>query len=166
MKQIALALIFLASATAASAESFMVQGKVTRVDPNWQKIQTSVPFKECSIVEVPVYGQTRQDTGGAIVGGIIGGVIGNQIGKGSGNDVATGVGAITGAIIGGRGRDEIVGYRQEERCIERVRTTYEDKIMDYTVFWNWNGYKGTFYSKRVFQVGDTVTLDLNINPSR
>lgn len=163
MKQIVMAFLLFASATAANAESFMVQGKVTRVDPNWQKIQMSVPYKDCSIVEVPVYGQTRQDTGGAIVGGIIGGVIGNQIGKGSGNDIATGVGAITGAIIGGQGRDQIVGYRQEERCIERVRTTYKDTITDYTVFWNWNGYKGTFYSKREFQVGDTITLDLSLN---
>ena len=165
MKQIALALIFLVSATAANAQQTVV-GTVTRVDVNSYMEQIRIPKKECQIIEVPIYQEGRQNPEGAIIGGIIGGVIGNQIGKGSGNDVATGVGAITGAIIGGKGNQEIVGYRQVEKCFETYTVEHQERIKNYTIFWTWNGFKGQFYSNRSYKTGDSVNLYVNINPSR
>lgn len=166
MKQKILVLALLLGLASPAFAQQTVVGTVTRVDVNSYMEQIRIPKKECQLIEVPIYQEGRQNPEGAIIGGIIGGVIGNQIGKGSGNDVATGVGAITGAIIGGKGNQEIVGYRQVEKCYESYTVEHQEKIKNYTVFWSWNGFKGQFYSNRSYKTGDSVNLYVNINPSR
>ena len=97
------------------------------VQDHYKTITKQIPHVEnrCKIVEVPIYGKKEFDKEGAIIGGIVGGLLGNQVGGGSGKEAATGVGAMTGAIIGGQGKQQIVGYRQEEVCTKV--TTYEQE---------------------------------------
>lgn len=114
---------------------------VTKKIPNTETI--------CKTVEVPIYGKGGMDTEGAIIGGLIGGVLGNQIGKGGGKDAATGIGAMTGAIIGGKGgNQQIVGYRQEQRCENHTTYTYEtNEVYSHSViefYYNGRYYKESF----------------------
>jgi uncharacterized protein YcfJ len=126
MKKILIGTLMLTS-TAAFADNVDAE-----VQDHYKTVTRSVPHTEyvCEYVQVPVYGRTGG--GGAstfdkLGGAIIGGAIGNQFGGGSGKDALTVLGAIAGADIAGkkmdRGRDEIVGYRQEERC--KNVTTYD-----------------------------------------
>lgn len=105
----------------------------------------NIPHTErvCKNVEVPIYGKKEMDTEGAIIGGLIGGVIGNQIGKGGGKEAATGVGALTGAIIGGKGgKEQIVGYRQEQRCSDKVTyTTQTEEVYSHSTITFWDNGK-------------------------
>lgn len=112
-----------------ASPAFAEKARVTNVFDVTQTVTKKIPHTEtiCSVVEVPIYGQKKFDQGNAIVGGLIGGIIGNQIGKGGGKEAATGVGAMAGAIIGGNngGKQDIVGYRQEERCKNQTTYSYE-----------------------------------------
>ena len=113
-----------------AAEDVKVQDfykTVTKQIPNTQQV--------CRVVDVPIYGSsTTFDEGGAIIGGVVGAIVGNQVGKGRGKEAATGVGAITGAIIGGKKQqNEIVGYRQEQRCENQTTYTTETyEVYDYS----------------------------------
>lgn len=126
MKKALLSLSLVLVTTAAQADKVRVDSYVdASVRDVYKTVTKNIPNTEqiCNLVDVPIYGDKKMNTEGAIVGGIIGGIIGNQIGKGGGKEAATGVGAMTGAIIGGQSKEqEIVGYRQEQRC--RTRTTY------------------------------------------
>jgi uncharacterized protein YcfJ len=94
---------------------------------NYKIVSKKIPHTEqvCETTKVPIYGEDKMDTDGAILGGIIGGVIGNQIGKGTGKQAATGVGALIGAIQGGKGDKKIVGYQNVQQCYNN--TTYTHK---------------------------------------
>lgn len=125
---------FLTVAAAITLTSTAVYADTVDADirHHYKDVSISVPHTEyvCTTVDVPVYG--RVGGGGAstfdkLGGAIIGGAIGNQFGNGSGKDAMTVLGAIAGADIAGkkmdRGRDEVIGYRQEERC--KNVTTYD-----------------------------------------
>ena len=116
-------------ATLVATPALAEKARVTNVFDVTQTVTKKIPHTEtiCSVVEVPIYGQKQFNQGDAIVGGLIGGILGNQIGKGGGKDAATGVGAMAGAIIGGTngGKQQIVGYRQEERCKNQTTYSYE-----------------------------------------
>ena len=122
----------------------------TRVYDVTQTVTKKVPQTEqiCQTVEVPIYGNSSSDTGGAIVGGLIGGILGNQFGSGSGKEAATGVGAITGAIIGsGSGQKKIVGYRQENQCQNRTTYSYEtNEVYSHSIVEFY--YNGRLYKKK------------------
>lgn len=162
MKQYIMALGAVMFATAASAQEYAT---VTNVQPNYVTMTESVPERSCRSVDVPIYGQSQsfnQDS--AILGGIVGGIIGNQIGKGDGNKIATGVGAMTGAIVGGkRTQQEVVGYRQEQRCSTTYRQEQYQKLKNYKVRYEWNGVYGTTYTYNNYNVGDQIPVVVSIN---
>lgn len=136
---------------------------ITKIQPNYVTIQTPRVRTECTIVEVPIYGQAQSDAAGAITGAIIGGALGNQIGNGSGKDVATGLGAILGAQIGGKRQGGIVGYRQEEKCHNvRYHETGEE-LKNYTIWYEWNGVQGRSHTYNTYRVGDKIPVWVSIN---
>lgn len=122
MKKLLLSTLIGASfASAAIAEP--VNGSVQDVYVN-KTVQIPREVTGCNVVDVPIYDNKEASAGQAITGAIIGGVIGNQFGSGSGKDAMTVLGAIVGANVP-EGRQQIVGYRKEERCTKDVY--YEDK---------------------------------------
>jgi uncharacterized protein YcfJ len=138
MKKLALAsAIMLSACTTAFAESKGHTSSSTEavITDHFSTIVREIPHNEkvCKTVDVPIYGNSQMNTEGAILGGIIGGVLGNQIGKGGGKNAATGVGAMAGAIIGGQGKKDIIGYKQETRChYETTYSTQEESVYDYS----------------------------------
>ena len=120
----------IAVASMISAPVFAAEN--VKVTDYTKTITKQIPHTEqvCQVVDIPIYGETGgASTSDMIVGGIIGGVIGNQIGKGGGKNAATGIGAMTGAIIGNNNaknrNQQIVGYRQEQRCSNNTTYTTE-----------------------------------------
>ena len=156
----------------ASAATFVVQGKVTNVTPNTVQIQIPDHTEQCQTIDVPIYGQSSSNGDpviGNILGAIVGGVVGNQFGGGNGNKAATAAGAAIGAITGGNisknqnsQQGNVVGYRRETVCNMVERFRYEEKIRDYTVKYEWNGYHGAVVTYNQFSIGDTINLNMDL----
>ena len=152
----------------ASSQSATIDGVVVASTAIMQEIIRNQPEQSCSIVEVPVYGNTKGTAGDAIAGAIIGGVLGNQVGKGSGKDAATIFGAILGAKAGENhgGEKVIVGYKQVEQCDVTYRRVKESVVVGYeTTVELYGDMLHVFETNRQYQVGTTVpvrmTLTLN-----
>jgi len=118
------------------------------IEDHYKTMTRQIPSTEriCRTVDVPVYGQVQgqASTGDVLAGAIIGGVLGNQVGGGSGKDAATVLGAIVGADVAnknGSTREEITGYRREERCENRTTyTSQTESIYSHsTITWYENG---------------------------
>jgi len=107
--------------TNAIAEQYNVTGVVKSVNPVFQTVSQQIPTQSCNTVDVPVYGNSGSQGSSVfgldLEGAIIGGVIGNNVTKNVDNGGA--VGALLGGMIGSdrkRNNQQIVGYRQEQRC--------------------------------------------------
>jgi len=129
MKHFCLATALTLCATTAFANDSMYAVKVKgSVVDHYRTVTESIPttVRRCMDVDVPIYGRTG---GGASAGDVLGGlIIGGILGKCvSGNDQGAAAGAVLGGMIAAdnkRGKDQIVGYKQETRC--RNETTYEN----------------------------------------
>ena len=148
--------------------SVSIDGTVLSSTAIVKDVVREVPEKTCTIVEVPVYGNTKGTAGDAIAGAIIGGVLGNQVGKGSGKDAATIFGAILGAKAGENngGKKVIVGYKQVEQCEVRYVQVRESVVSGYETSVELYGELiHTFTTKRQYNTGSIVpvrmTLSLN-----
>ena len=148
--------------------SVSIDGTVLSSNAIVKDVVREVPEKTCTIVEVPVYGNTKGTAGDAIAGAIIGGVLGNQVGKGSGKDAATIFGAILGAKAGENngGKKVIVGYKQVEQCEVRYVQVRESVVSGYETSVELYGELiHTFTTKRQYNTGSIVpvrmTLSLN-----
>jgi len=115
--------LFLVMSNVANANT--VDGTVKDV---YKTVTKQIPSTErvCYDVEVPIYGKS---SGGASAGDVLGGmIIGGILGKGlAGNDQGAAAGAVVGGMISAdknQGKDQIVGYRQETRCENKV--TYQE----------------------------------------
>lgn len=145
--------------------SMLSKATITSVNPEYGNVTNYSPQKVCQTEQVPIYGNTKDTTDDMIIGGIIGGIIGNQIGKGSGNDVATGVGAMTGAIIANNKNknNQIIGYRQVEKCYTQQNSTTTRTIVGYKFGYKLKagGPNMRGYSKTPVHVGQTITVRIN-----
>jgi len=152
----------------AFAENYTVQGTVVEANPVYQTVTTQVPTQTCQVVDVPVYGNGGSGNGGTlglnnnidIGGAIIGGVIGNNVTKNVDNGGA--IGALLGGLIGSQrnkqNSQQIVGYRQEQRCSTSY-TTQSEQVLGYTqIVVDAGGYKVTANTKREVNVGDVVNV--------
>lgn len=151
--------------------SVSIDGTVLSSTAIVKDVVREVPEKTCTIVEVPVYGNTKGTAGDAIAGAIIGGVLGNQVGKGSGKDAATIFGAILGAKAGENhgGEKVIVGYKQVEQCeITYVRAVTQI-ITGYTTTVSialgdgFDDFTPTFRTDRQYSVGSTVPVRMALS---
>ena len=104
------------------------EGFVIKSAPIYSNDVSSVPKQTCRTVDVPIYGQTQRSgaSGADVLGGMI---IGGLLGKGvTGKDDGAAAGAVLGGIISAdkkRGKQQIVGYRQEQRCNRQTTYTTE-----------------------------------------
>jgi uncharacterized protein YcfJ len=152
----------------AFAENYTVQGTVVEANPVYQTQTTQVPTQTCQVIDVPVYGNGSQGNGGTlglnnnfdIGGAIIGGIIGNNVTKNVDNGGAAG--AIIGGLLGSQrnkqNSQQIVGYRQEQRCATSY-TAQTEQVLGYTqIVVDAGGYKVTANTKRSVKVGDVVNV--------
>lgn len=121
--------------TNAIAEQYNVTGVVKSVNPVYQTVSQQIPTQSCNTVDVPVYGNSGSQGSSVfgldLEGAIIGGVIGNNVTKNVDNGGA--VGALLGGMIGSdrkRNNQQIVGYRQEQRCSTSY-TTQQQQVFSH-----------------------------------
>ncbi len=170
MKKI-IGLAMLCAASAASAE--VVVGTVVSSTGNYQTTTRQIPQQVCNVEMVPVYSDRRsKGVTGAIVeggfgstegmvGGIVGGVIGSQIGEGRGKDAATVAGVLIGSQIGNeRAREnDVVGYREVQRCSTRYSTESYEKLVSFTTTVDVDGTSISFTGPRKYSQGESVRFN-------
>lgn len=104
------------------------------IQDHYKSIQRRIPTtqQQCQEVDVPVYSSRQPNTqGGVLLGAIIGNAIGRAAGVDGGQTAGTIIGGIAGQEIArGQQRDEITGYRREQRCSNV--TSYE--VSEETVY--------------------------------
>lgn len=107
-------LLVMGIATAAAAESV----EKIKVYDHTKTVTQSTPITEtrCQDVQVPIYQQGGQASGGdVLLGAILGGLIG---GTASGKDSGAAIGALGGAIVANESAKgaKVTGYRLERQC--------------------------------------------------
>lgn len=157
---VALALAF--TPTASFAADYAV---ITAVHPIFHDRYVTRYETYCHDVEVPVYGRTGGGSSGDVLAGaIIGGAIGNQFGNGSGKDAMTVLGAILGANeASNSGRQEVVGYRLEQRC-ERVANQVNEPVLShYNIRYEYNGQEYHERTNRKYTLGQRVRIRTSLD---
>lgn len=138
---------------------------VLRVDPIYDRVQTSAPREECE--DVPV--ERRVDNGnraaGTVLGAIVGGVLGNTVGKGDGRKAATVAGAVVGGAVGNNvakgGDDYYSGVERHCRVVHDVSD--ERRVVAYDVQYR---YRGDVYMSRLdYDPGNRLRVKVSIEPA-
>jgi uncharacterized protein YcfJ len=162
----ALALLAVAAAAAAHAETFVDNARVRNVAPQYESV--AVPREECSSQVVnEVHRTGTRDYGGAIVGGIAGALLGNQVGGGHGREAATAVGAVVGAMTGDNlaNRDRSAQYVEVPREVTSCRTVQDvqQRLTGYRVDYE---YRGQVYTTFMPQdPGRTLRVRVSVEPA-
>ncbi len=132
--------------------------RVTRVDPIYETVRTSVPEEVCDGRAV---GDRDEGRGGTIVGALVGAALGNQVGKGDGRDAATVAGAVIGGAIGRNvDRTNQTGNGPGCRVVESVRE--QRRIAAYDVEYVHQGQ--TYMSRLPYDPGDRLQVRVAVTP--
>ena len=165
MKILLATVAVLGFATAAQAQTEYAQ--IIQVQPNYHTVYQNIPTTSCQNVEVPIYGRTQgqASTGDTLFGALIGGALGNQVGGGKGKDAATVLGAIIGADVANKrsGSQQVIGYRQEQRCNNVTSYSTQQQIQNYTIRYEWNGIRSRSVTYNQYSVGDQIPVSVSIN---
>ena len=98
-----------------------------------QTVFEKIPYQNCSIKKVPIYGkiQSKPDTGAVVGGAVLGGIIGKAVTKKD-------RGAAFGALVGGALANEnqktktttgVVGYEDRQRCQTRFKNSPKEEVV-------------------------------------
>ena len=98
-----------------------------------QTVFEQIPYQNCSIQKVPIYGQiqSKPDAGAVVGGAVLGGIIGKAVTKKD-------RGAAFGALVGGALANEnektktttgIVGYENRRRCQTRFKNSPKEEVI-------------------------------------
>jgi len=141
---------------------------VIKIQTNWEQVQVPATRQKCIIQEVPIYGSTQgqASTGDTVLGAVIGGALGNQVGGGSGKDIATVLGAIVGADVANKRagqRRQIIGYESQRQCSDVLFYEDQERVKNYTIWYDWNGIQGSSYTYNKYNVGDRIPVSISIN---
>ena len=97
-----------------------------------QTVFEQIPYQNCSIQKVPIYGeiQSKPDAGAVVGGAVLGGIIGKAVTKKD-------RGAAFGALVGGALANEnqktkkttgIVGYENRRRCQTKFKNSPKEEV--------------------------------------
>ena len=97
-----------------------------------QTVFEQIPFKSCSIQNVPIYGkiQSQPDVGAVVGGAVLGGIIGKAVTKKDG-------GAAVGALVGGALANEnqktrttagLIGYENKQVCETKFKNLPKEEV--------------------------------------
>ena len=98
-----------------------------------QTVFEQIPYQNCSIQKVPIYGkiQSKPDTGAVVGGAVLGGIIGKAVTKKD-------RGAAFGALVGGALANEnqktktttgVVGYENRQRCQTKFKNSPKEEVV-------------------------------------
>ena len=98
-----------------------------------QTVFEQIPYQNCSIQKVPIYGeiQSKPDAGAVVGGAVLGGIIGKAVTKKD-------RGAAFGALVGGALANEnqktktttgIVGYENRQRCQTEFKNSPKEEVV-------------------------------------
>ena len=98
-----------------------------------QTVFEQIPYQNCSIQKVPIYGkiQSQPDTGAVVGGAVLGGIIGKAVTKKD-------RGAAFGALVGGALANEnqktktttgVVGYENRQRCQTKFKNSPKEEVV-------------------------------------
>ena len=98
-----------------------------------QTVFEKIPYQNCSIQKVPIYGkiQSKPDTGAVVGGAVLGGIIGKAVTKKD-------RGAAFGALVGGALANEnqktktitgVVGYENRQRCETKFKNSPKEEVV-------------------------------------
>ncbi len=118
-------------------QSGTVYGRVLRVTPAYQQVNT--PQTVCN--DQQVYTGQRNSGLGAVAGAVIGGVLGNGVGGGFGRAAATGVGVIAGSAIGNQLEGGYPSYQNVRQCNNQYVS--QNQQVGYTVEYEYAGQRYT-----------------------
>ncbi|GAA0719786.1 glycine zipper 2TM domain-containing protein [Dokdonella soli] len=138
---------------------------VLRVDPIYDRVQTSAPREECADVPVERHVDNGNRAAGTVLGAIVGGVLGSTVGKGDGRKAATVAGAVVGGAVGNnvaKGDDRY--YTDTERHCRVVQDMADERrIVAYDVQYR---YRGDVYMSRLnYDPGDRLRVRVSIEPA-
>ena len=168
MKKLSLLItFFIVGAWTGAAYAADELATITNVQPNYQTVYRNIPTTSCQDIEVPIYGRTQgqASTGDTVLGAVIGGALGNQVGGGSGKDAMTVLGAIVGADIANKraNQRQIIGYESQRQCSDVLFYEDQQRVRNYTIWYNWNGVQGRSYTFNQYSVGDRIPVSISIN---
>ena len=98
-----------------------------------QTVFEKIPYQNCSIQKVPIYGkiQSKPDTGAVVGGAVLGGITGKAVTKKD-------RGAAFGALVGGALANEnqktktttgVVGYENRQKCQTRFKNSPKEEVV-------------------------------------
>ncbi len=98
-----------------------------------QTVFEKIPYQNCSIQKVPIYGkiQSKPDTGAVVGGAVLGGIIGKAVTK---KDRGAAIGALVGGALANENQKTktttgVVGYENRQRCQTRFKNSPKEEIV-------------------------------------
>ena len=99
-----------------------------------QTVFEQIPYQNCSIQKVPIFGkiQSKPDAGAVVGGAVLGGIIGKAITK---KDKGAAVGAIVGGVLANENQKTksstgVIGYENRQKC----QTEFKNSPKEETVY--------------------------------
>ena len=107
--------------------------KLHRNPPKNQTIFKQIPYQNCGIQKIPIYGkiQSQPDVGAVVGGAVLGGIIGKAVTK---KDKGAAVGALIGGAIANENQKTkmtsgIVGYENRQRCQTKFKNFPKEEVV-------------------------------------
>ena len=98
-----------------------------------QTVFEQIPYQNCSIQKVPIYGeiQSKPDAGAVVGGAVLGGIIGKAVTK---KDKGAAIGALVGGALANENQktkttSAIVGYENRQRCQTKFKNSPREEVV-------------------------------------
>ena len=98
-----------------------------------QTVFEQIPYQNCSIQKVPIFGkiQSKPDAGAVVGGAVLGGIIGKAITK---KDKGAAVGAIVGGVLANENQKTksstgVIGYENRRKCQTKFKNSPKEEVV-------------------------------------
>ena len=98
-----------------------------------QTVFEQIPYQNCSIQKVPIFGkiQSKPDAGAVVGGAVLGGIIGKAITK---KDKGAAVGAIVGGVLASENQKTksstgVIGYENRQKCQTEFKNSPKEEVV-------------------------------------
>ena len=98
-----------------------------------QTVFEQIPYQNCSIQKVPIFGkiQSNPDPGAVVGGAVLGGIIGKAITK---KDKGAAVGAIVGGVLANENQKTksstgVIGYESRQKCQTKYKNLPKEEVV-------------------------------------
>mgnify|MGYP001497324350 FL=1 len=98
-----------------------------------QTVFEQIPYQNCSIQKVPIFGkiQSKPDAGAVVGGAVLGGIIGKAITK---KDKGAAVGAIVGGVLANENQKTksstgVIGYENRQKCQTKFKNSPKEEVV-------------------------------------